>query len=107
MSEHTPGEWSASKTPSENWIITATDPKDPIPGASWPVALVHGGFGRGDLASANAALIAAAPALLKAAKDLIAALRQAPGLLETFDHSTLEDVHDLAEAVARAKGVGA
>jgi hypothetical protein len=93
---HTPGPWRAVKTHSG--IIDILDPR------SRDVVTVYGGGVESTSKEANARLIAAAPDLLEALKDILRMLRTAPPGTNLNDRRFIDYGIAANRAIAKAEG---
>jgi hypothetical protein len=93
MSKHTPGPWFISRDERDgmswnNHIASVPDPKSEI------CAMFHDGTPNNEIGEANAILIAAAPDLLKALKQIVS----------DWEDGEPEDIVDACAAIAKAEG---
>lgn len=108
MNKHTPGPWGIckwdSKTIEARIQYLHEDDEDAEP-ESIVVADVYGGDLEGREADANARLIAAAPELLEALKELIAwGLESLPGEVSLGYSGIEQDIAHAKAAIAKALG---
>lgn len=93
---HTPGPWQARKA--------AHGPIDIFDRRNLDVVTVYGGGVESEAREANARLIAAAPDLLEALKDVVIAYRKARVELGYDDDGESDSIAIAEEAIAKAEG---
>lgn len=101
MSEHTKGPWKwSTKCDTENRSLTGNEEYLDQHGEHIPIAYLHEGYRSEATKRANARLIAAAPDLLKACKNMIVQfVKYTPQL----NHATCWEIIEAKAAIAKAE----